>query len=64
MRTDRKKERSVSQPGFNLPPIQKTEHDEVRKVGFELEFTGIDLDQTATIIRDLFGGHHLKEHRF
>ncbi|MBX3020893.1 MAG: amidoligase family protein [Bdellovibrionales bacterium] len=41
---------------FFLPSRIKNEHGETRMVGFEMEFGGLDLEETAQILIDLFGG--------
>lgn len=49
---------------FSLPPIQHNADGQLRSVGLELEFAGIDPDKTAKIISELFGGEIHKEHRY
>ena len=41
---------------FLLPPRLFNENGDKRRVGFELEFGGVDLFETAQIIQSLFGG--------
>ncbi|MCW8908879.1 MAG: amidoligase family protein [Sedimenticola sp.] len=41
---------------FPLPPIPEKENGELRRVGFELEFTGLDLDQTVAALESSLGG--------
>ncbi|BAF70484.1 amidoligase family protein [Nitratiruptor sp. SB155-2] len=41
---------------FQLPPIHTTSDGDIRKAGFEIEYTGLKPIQTAHIIQDLFGG--------
>jgi hypothetical protein len=41
---------------FQRPPILKNEKGKMRKVGFELEYAGIDLKEAAQIIFKQFGG--------
>lgn len=38
-------------PIFELPPRVKRDDGRIRRVGFELEFSGIDLDQTAAALQ-------------
>ncbi len=45
-------------------PKTKNREGTLRKVGFELEFTGLELDEAAQIIQDLFGGKIVKKHRY
>lgn len=41
---------------FLLPPRLEDENGQTRTVGFELEFGGVDLEETATVLQNLFGG--------
>ncbi|GAB3112008.1 hypothetical protein G8770_11980 [Aestuariicella hydrocarbonica] len=41
---------------FEMPPRQNTEGGKPRRVGFELEFSGIDLAQTVDCVRAVLGG--------
>src|SRR5690606_29978882 len=41
---------------FNYPPILNTKNGSVRKVGFEIEFAEVSLDQVANSIVGLYGG--------
>ena len=41
---------------YLLPPVTKNRHSELRTVGFELEYSGIDIQTSADIIMELFGG--------
>lgn len=49
---------------FKLPPKIKNEDDTKRKVGFEFEFSGIDLAEAAQLVADIFGGRRVEESRF
>lgn len=49
---------------FLLPPQLHTESGTVRKVGFEIEFGGLSLPDTAQIIVNLYGGSLVKKHNF
>lgn len=49
---------------FKQPPLQQNEKQEIRTVGFELEFTGIDLAQSSKLIANLFGGWHQEDSKF
>lgn len=49
---------------FKQPPIIHNEKGEVRKVGFELEFANVDIEESIQIIQTLFGGKINKQHRF
>ena len=41
---------------FNLPPLIENSEGNIRKVGFELEFSGIKLNTAAQVVSDLFNG--------
>jgi len=41
---------------FKWPSISRTRQGDLRHVGFELEFTGLDLDQTARVVTTVLGG--------
>jgi len=41
---------------FSFPPTRDKENGEPRRVGFELEFTGLDLDQTVAAMESSLGG--------
>jgi hypothetical protein len=40
---------------YDLPPQTAKEDGTVRMVGFELEFSGISLDQTAEVVQSTLG---------
>ena len=46
---------------FILPPLLYNQKKELRKVGFEIEYSGITLKQCAAIVIKLFGGKICKE---
>ena len=41
---------------FNKPPLTVNPSGEERKTGYEFEFTGIDLEEIAGLISELYGG--------
>lgn len=41
---------------FKTPPLTTTQTNNIRSVGFEIEFTGLTLGKVAQILRDVFGG--------
>lgn len=45
-------------------PNPKNAKGEARKIGLELEFAGLELDEAANIIKNLYGGHVVKSHRY
>lgn len=47
---------SEANGSFRLPPIIVKDDGAVRRAGFELEFSGISLDQTAQALRQALGG--------
>lgn len=49
---------------YRLPPSVQTAEGDERQVGLEIEFAGIEPDETAKIISDLYGGEIKKEHRY
>src|SRR4051812_28442853 len=46
---------------FVLPPAVRNAAGEVRRAGFELEYAGVDLEQSARLICDVFGGREIVE---
>lgn len=50
--------------GFDMPPSQRNAGGEWRRVGFEMEFSGLDLDGAAAVIADLFGGDRIVDNPF
>ena len=49
---------------FLLPPQVRNARGEVRKAGFELEYSGISLNLSATLVRTVFGGEHVARTTF
>ncbi len=49
---------------YQQPPVVKNSDGESRKVGFELEFAGVELRETAGIIASLYGGEIKEVHRY
>ncbi|MFH5832897.1 amidoligase family protein [Halalkalibaculum sp. DA3122] len=45
-------------------PIPNNSEGKPRKVGLELEFAGLEIEEAARIIRDLYGGEIKKRHRY
>lgn len=46
---------------FQLPPQIKNEDGKKRRVGFEIEFAGLDLEKANAILQEMFGGKLEKE---
>lgn len=49
---------------YKQPPITKNAKGDQRKIGLELEFTGIKIEEVAEIIQSLYGGKLKEEHRY
>jgi hypothetical protein len=49
---------------FLLPPRVLNERGELRKVGFEIEFGGIGLDEAKAVVTGLFGGRLQRENNY
>ncbi len=42
--------------GFTLPPLLENEKGKERKVGFEIEFSGLKIAEITQIVQELYGG--------
>lgn len=49
---------------FKALPVVHNAQGEERKVGFELEFANVDIEESVQIIQALYGGERQVEHRF
>ncbi|WP_276497137.1 amidoligase family protein [Pontibacter litorisediminis] len=49
---------------FKQPPVLHNEQGDVRKVGFELEYANVSIEDAVRIIQGLFGGQQQQENRF
>ncbi|MGK5092366.1 amidoligase family protein [Deltaproteobacteria bacterium TL4] len=49
---------------FILPPQTCNDDQQLRRVGFEIEFAGLDFQDVAKMIVELFGGTHVDDDRF
>lgn len=49
---------------FLLPERTMTDNGHERRVGFEIEFTGVSLRESAQLVQQLFGGRLETAHRF
>lgn len=47
-----------------MPARIRNEKGEIRKIGFEMEFSGLELPVVASVVADIFGGTIRKESRF
>ena len=55
---------TIETPSFLLPPAVHNARGEVRKAGFELEFSGVSLNLSASLVRTVFGGEHVAHSTF
>lgn len=44
-------------PAWTTPPWTETESGGIRRVGVEVEFDGLDCEETSALLHRLFGGH-------
>jgi len=49
---------------FRTLPVIRNEEGSIRKVGFELEYANVGIDESLQIVKELYGGEIEKEHRF
>ncbi|RNI27219.1 amidoligase [Rufibacter immobilis] len=49
---------------FKQLPITHNAQGEIRKVGFELEFSQVGIEECVQIVQELYGGTVQREHRF
>ncbi len=49
---------------FKLPPVLHNAKGEIRKAGFELEFSNVGVEESVRIIQELYGGRVHRENRF
>lgn len=49
---------------FEIPPRKKNSKGEIRKVGFELEYSDLKLETATEIIKKIFGGEEKKINNF
>jgi Putative amidoligase enzyme len=54
-------EREPNRSTFMLPPRLHTARGSIRRAGFEFEFAGPSLEQSAAIVQQVFGGRHVVE---
>jgi hypothetical protein len=50
---------AVATTEFLLPPVVHNARGEVRKAGFELEYSGLSINLSASLVRTVFGGEHV-----
>ena len=56
--------RTDTTTGFLLPPAVRNARGQVRRAGFELEYSGMSLNLSATLVRTVFGGEHVAKTTF
>jgi hypothetical protein len=49
---------------FMLPPALRNVQGQVRRVGFELEYNGVEIACSARLVREVFGGTHIARSAF
>ncbi|WP_018478759.1 amidoligase family protein [Pontibacter roseus] len=49
---------------FKLPPVLHNEAGSLRRVGFELEYSNVGIEESARLIQELYGGEVQQESRF
>lgn len=49
---------------YRLPPLVKNSDNKTRKVGFEVEFSGIEIRKAAGIIKNIYGGKLKEKNRY
>ncbi|MDQ4141673.1 MAG: amidoligase family protein [Bacteroidota bacterium] len=49
---------------FELPPLLYTEEGNLRRAGFELEYSNVGMEESVKIIQELYGGEVQVENRF
>ena len=55
---------SLPSPPWQRPPILRTADGAERKVGIEIEFAGLDVDEACALVRRLYGGTIVPINRF
>jgi len=51
-------------PSFQMPPRLTTDDGRARRVGVEIEFAGLSVEEAGTIVKRLYGGELTKKSRF
>jgi len=51
-------------PSYRTPPRTQNEKEGPRRVGVEIEFAGLPIDNAVSIVRDLYGGEDEQRSRF
>ena len=55
---------STGGQAFLLPPVIHNQEGEVRRAGFEFEFSGLNLEAAARLVQRVFGGRDVPESTF
>jgi len=53
-----------SQKMYKKPPLLRNDVNEIRKVGFEIEFSGIETRKAASIVKSIYGGKIREKNRY
>src|SRR5215212_2995406 len=56
--------RMIDATHFLLPPVLHNAGGDVRRAGFELEYAGVEIEQSAEIVREIFGGREIIDSTF
>jgi hypothetical protein len=51
-------------PSYRTPPRTENEEGSPRRVGVEIEFAGVPVENAVSIVRDLYGGEDTEQSRF
>ena len=51
-------------PTFQLPPVVRNARGALRHAGFEFEYAGLDIEESAGLVRQIFGGDHVRRSTF
>ena len=49
---------------YYKPPFEKNFNNDLRKVGFEIEYSGIEIEESVEIIKNIFGGTVKSDNRY
>ncbi|MGC9341682.1 MAG: amidoligase family protein [Bacteroidales bacterium] len=49
---------------YKIPPLRNNADNKIRKVGFEIEFSGIETREAANIVKSVYGGEIREKNRY
>src|SRR5690606_16458011 len=55
---------TMEPPRYAMPPHLHGETGSIRRVGVEIEFAGLEIEEAIGIVCELFGGHPVSKNRF